>query len=443
MALRAISLFTNCGAGDLGYRRAGFRFDVLAELTQHRLEVAKLNHPGAIGIAGDLRKTLPDVIEAWRSAAGPDARPSLLAACPPCQGMSSARGDRGRQLDAAAGSRDPRNLLIQVVVQAAMTLKPRVIVVENVPAFLTRRVHHPQTGAPVSAAVLLVDQLSEYFAYPMVTDLADHGVPQTRKRCFLTLVHRSEAAIAVLDSKGMVPFPRPTHANAPITLASALNEMALPELDASTSNLSADPERPLHCVPVWDQRRYDMVAGIRSGSGGSAWANAVCTACGKSTPDADAMRCFACGAVLPRPLVREADGSIRFITGFRRSSYARMCPGRPAATITTASGRIGSDRTIHPWQTRVLSPLECQLLQTFPEGFKWGDTLARFGHTHIRAMIGEAVPPHFTAQHGRVLAALLTGRRPYRFMSSTDSRVEKAKRMLGSARDAATVLKAK
>ncbi|MCV7254633.1 DNA cytosine methyltransferase [Mycobacterium hackensackense] len=172
--------------------------------------------------------------------------------------------------------------------------------------------------------------------------------------------------------------------------------MALPKLDAGTPKLSADPERPLHFVPVWDQRRYDMVAGIRPGSGGSAWTNETCTACGKTTADVEAVSCFGFGQLLPRPLVRGADGNIRLITGFRRSSYARMSPGRPAATITTASGRIGSDRTIHPWQTRVLSPLECQLLQTFPVGFKWGDTLARFGHTNIRAMIGEALPPHFT-----------------------------------------------
>lgn len=30
--LRAVSLFSNCGAGDVGYRDAGFRFDVMAEL---------------------------------------------------------------------------------------------------------------------------------------------------------------------------------------------------------------------------------------------------------------------------------------------------------------------------------------------------------------------------------------------------------------------------
>src|SRR6476619_2305180 len=106
----AVSLFSNCGAGDVGYRQAGFRFDVMAELDPRRLEVCLLNHPGAVGVPGDLRETWPRVIEAYREQAG-EVIPALLAACPPCQGMSSARGDRGLENDADAGSRDDRNLL--------------------------------------------------------------------------------------------------------------------------------------------------------------------------------------------------------------------------------------------------------------------------------------------------------------------------------------------
>ncbi len=48
--LRAVSLFSNCGAGGVGYRNAGFRFDVMAELDPKRLDVCLLNHPGAEGV---------------------------------------------------------------------------------------------------------------------------------------------------------------------------------------------------------------------------------------------------------------------------------------------------------------------------------------------------------------------------------------------------------
>ena len=89
-----------------------------------------------------------------------------------------------------------------------------------------------------------------------------------------------------------------------------------------------------------------------------------------------------------------------------------MDPKMPAATVTTASGHVGSDRTVHPWENRVLSPLECALLQTFPRSFDWGDALRLWGHTDVCAMIGEAVPPLFTRKHGKVLASLLSGIAP-------------------------------
>src|SRR5258708_6667380 len=99
---RAVSLFSNCGAGDLGYLVAGFQFDVMAELDPRRLDVCLLNHAGALGLPGDLRRTWTRVVKAYRERAG-SRRPALLCACPPCQGMSSARSGKGRHDDADAG----------------------------------------------------------------------------------------------------------------------------------------------------------------------------------------------------------------------------------------------------------------------------------------------------------------------------------------------------
>ncbi|MGI8624579.1 MAG: DNA cytosine methyltransferase, partial [Solirubrobacteraceae bacterium] len=140
-SLPAVSLFSNCGAGDLGYARAGFSFEVLAELDARRLEVAGLNLPGAGLVDGDLRDTWPKVVREYHSRRGQEP-PALLAACPPCQGMSTARGGRGSEEDADAGSRDHRNLLVEVIAEVARELAPRVIVVGNVPAFFRRSVRH-------------------------------------------------------------------------------------------------------------------------------------------------------------------------------------------------------------------------------------------------------------------------------------------------------------
>jgi len=437
--LSAVSLFSNCGAGDLGYSRAGFEFDVMAELDPRRLSIASLNIPDAATVPGDLRETWPAVVEQYKGRRG-STPPALLAACPPCQGMSSARTGRGHGNDPDAGSRDARNLLVGVIAKVTHALAPRIVVVENVPAFLTRVVRHPKTGTPISAAALLERSLRQrYCLTPLITDLADYGIPQTRRRAFLCFVRRDEAGAASLAKKGRAPFPRPTHVpeygGDQTTLRQALKELDAGPLDARSTHLAG---AGMHAVPVWDRERYAMVAAIGKNSGAGAWQNDDCISCGEPAPE-DAATCAACGARLARPVVEDPSGTLRLVRGFRSSSYTRMHPDRPAATVTTASGHIGSDRTLHPWENRVLSPLECAYLQTFPSGFDWGNALEEWGSTNVRAMIGEAVPPGFTEIHGQVLTGVLTGRNRRPAISSSDGRVRRAAATLARADDAARV----
>jgi DNA (cytosine-5)-methyltransferase 1 len=425
--LRAVSLFTNCGAGDSGFAAAGFEFKVIAELREARLSVAALNHPAAIPVPGDLRRTLPDVVRAYRQAAR-GARPALLAACPPCQGLSSARGERGKEDDADAGSLDDRNLLVSVIADAARELKPRLVVVENVPAFMRRLVRHPHTNEAISAARYLIDTLHDYEVFPLLADLADFGVPQRRKRCFLTFIRRDEPALGLLRTHGRVPYPIPSHAERQVTVRDALADLHLPRLDSKTER-AARSDVPMHFVHVLPQSLYRMVATIPADSGLGAWANNQCLECSKLATDANAASCGLCGAALPRPIVVDSNGSLRLVAGFRRSSYTRMSPDEPASTITTASGRIGSDRTLHPSEHRVLSPLECLHLQTFSSEFQWGEALSSCGVTEVRAMIGEAVPPLFTHKHGQVLTSWLRGA-PADSMTRDDPRFVRAEKAL-------------
>jgi DNA (cytosine-5)-methyltransferase 1 len=347
--------------------------------------------------------------------------------------MSSAQSNRGMHKDAQAGSRDPRNLLVSVVVDAVKQLEPRVVVVENVPAFLRRRVEHPRTKKPVAAARLLADALSsQYRVFPFVSDLADYGVPQTRKRCFLTFIRSDEPAAGLLAARGLMPYPRPSHDESPISVVEALQGFS--RLNSCSARYASDIENELHCVPVLEPERYRMIAAIPKNSGRSAWENGTCRRCGRSTRDEERVRCSRCDELLLRPIVIDQEsGAPRLIAGFRASSYARLHPERPASTITTASGNVGSDRTIHPSEHRVLSVLECATLQTFPRDFRWGDAVGRRRHTKLREMIGEAVPPLFTRKHGRVIAAALRGKRPYGFLDAADVRATRASDALAAS----------
>jgi len=432
-SLDSISLFSNCGAGDIGFARAGFRFKVLAEIDERRLEVALLNHGDASGVAGDLRQTWRKVVATYREQCG-SVRPTLLSACPPCQGMSSARSSRGLESDAAAGSRDTRNLLVEVVAEVAREVRPRVVVVENVPAFLSRLVIDPASRQAVSAAALLIRLLqTDYRVFPFLTDLADYGIPQRRVRSFLTFIRRDEPAIKVLERADVVPYPLPPAQDAASnrkTLREALADLGAKPLDAMTPATARDETNPMHAVPVWgNSRQYRMVAAIPSGSGGRAWESSQCEKCGQVDVGPEDAVCPMCAAPLLRPVVKEEDGSYRLVKGFRTSSYTRMSPDTPAATITTASGHVGSDLTIHPFENRLLSPFECAYLQTFPDDFDWGEALEQWGTTFVRAIIGEAVPPKFTELHGRTLINLLEGKIS-ELAHETDARVLKAEKRL-------------
>lgn len=437
--MKAVSLFSNCGAGDLGYRQAGFQFDIMAELVPHRLSVSLLNHPSSFGVKGDLRKTWQEVVVRYNDVAKNEEL-SLLAACPPCQGMSTNNNDRGREDDPDAGTRDERNLLVGVIVNVANALTPKIIVVENVPAFLTRQVHHPETKLPTSAASWLISALRQnYSVFPILINLKHYGIPQSRKRAFLTFIRQDVPGLQWLVGEELTPYPVPPHDPAyngeePVSLRSAMQSFGLPSLDArsiETAHTTMEfANNKLHFVPVWNDRRYSMIAAIPPDSGNSAWENNKCLNCGEVTDNLDVAICSHCTQPLPRPIVKQKDGTYRLINGYRSSSYRRMSLDNPAATITTASGHMGSSRTIHPSENRVFSVLECALIQTIPQDFDWGDALETVGHTNVRAMIGEAVPPAFTHLHGNVLMSVLNEERIEGLLPRNDERCRKARKKI-------------
>jgi DNA (cytosine-5)-methyltransferase 1 len=410
--LPALSLFSGAGIGDYGYRSAGFRYCVLADLEPRRLAICRANHPGSVTVAGDLRETWHQVVKAYRRTCG-TASPALLTGMPPCEAMSWANSWTGADSRREFSS-DPRNSLALVLTRAAQRLRPRVIVLENVIGIFTTRVRDPELEKADTIAQLVVDRLPDYECWPATIQFANYGIPQRRQRALLTFIRRSEPAARALLHDGGSPYPPETHdrlgrfgKQSWVSARKFLGPPRFAVLDSSSAVASRDPNDPLHYVPVYDAQRYELIQRIPPHSGGSAYETDTCPSCDARNQPRDEGKCWACARPLwTRPIVVGPRGGTRLIVG-GKTAYRRMPSDLPVATVTTANGHIGSDSKIHPWENRLLSIRECEQAQTIPRTFRWPTPGPRGNAALLRGAIGDAIPPWFTFLHGRVIRNLL------------------------------------
>jgi len=188
-------LFCGCGGFSHGFWRAG-RFKTVFgnDVKQHALRTFQINHthdghePAVI--QNDIR-TVPDkqIIETLQ-AKGVGSLDCLLGG-PPCQGFSQMRrteGRRGSTIVRFGGynklDQDPRNDLVLRFLEIAAALNPKVIVIENVPQFLS----HYHDGKPGGIAQQVEEVLREagyQHVHCDILNAGDYGVPQLRERAFI------------------------------------------------------------------------------------------------------------------------------------------------------------------------------------------------------------------------------------------------------------------
>ena len=406
----AVSLFSGAGLSDLGYEMAGFQFVVQVDVDQRRVAIGADNFPKSTWFTRDVRGCEEEIAEAYRGSTS--QRLDLLAATPPCQGMSSSNPTRGKRQTAQAEALEWKNGLVLNLVPAALSLKPRIIVVENVRQVLTLTVSHNGTTGQI--VDLLQERLPEYELFSTVVNAADYGIPQIRRRALVVGIHRDEPWLEGLLSSDNVPWPKASHGETSasnvepwICLRWWLETMKYEPLDAKAKE-TARGTHPLHFVPAYAANRYRQISEIPAYSGRSAYDNDKCPSCGTQPVQKAKSHCAVCGSVMfNRPFVYR-NGEANLIKGFK-SSYRRMDPNRPSYTITTNSSHVGSDFKIHPWENRVLSALECADLQTVPRFYDWSRAYKNRTLYLIRNLVGEAFPPFLTYLHGKFLSQLLAG----------------------------------
>ena len=175
--MKGLSLFSGAGIGETYLSRIGIDIIVANELVERRAELYRKLHPDCAMVCGDISNAnvFSEIIEKSNGI-------EFMIASPPCQGMSVA--GKNRHQDTMV--EDERNFLITYVFKAIEQLKPKYIMIENVPALL--KIMLPHEGKLSSVLDILNDKFGkEYTIEGKVVDAADYGVPQTRLRAIIKM----------------------------------------------------------------------------------------------------------------------------------------------------------------------------------------------------------------------------------------------------------------
>ena len=252
--------------------------------------------------------------------------PLIMIGCAPCQGFSSHRKTHWDEED------DIRNSLVMSFAKVVHAVQPDVIIIENVPEFLSNRYWRYFSAAKKSF------EADGYIVKDSIYNAASFGVPQERFRSVVIAMKK----LFVLPSGFLVPEEYKTVRD------------AIGHLPAVAAGI-ADPSDPMHKSASHKQSTMDVI---------------------RQVPHNGGNRPFGVG---PKCLDR--------IKGFT-DVYGRLYWDKPSITITHYARNPASGRYTHPEQDRGLTAREAACLQSFPVGFEFMG-----GQDDIFRQIGEAVPP--------------------------------------------------
>lgn len=366
----AIDLFAGAGGLSLGLHQAGFDVLVGADSDGWAMETHAANLPG-LTWAGDLADPAHflQALDVWGIETV-----DLVAGGVPCQPFSRAGRSRIAKLveDGQRVAHDERADLWQSFIAVVERLRPKAVLVENVPDL-------PRWN---DGTVLIgfQESLSDlgYAVEARILDGFRFGVPQHRQRLILVGVaggRRHE-------------WPEPS--GEPISLEEAIRDLPVIPRAQRAEELPYDPSR------ISSPFQRTMRTGMRGGAG-----RVVHDHISRDVrpDDLEAFDLLEEGQTyvdLPEHLRRYR--SDVFTDKYKRLSWGELC-----RSITAHIAKDGY-WYIHPEQHRTLSIREAARVQTFPDDFRFAGT-----QTHRYRQIGNAVPPALGRVVGESMLATLAG----------------------------------
>jgi len=357
-----LDLFCGTGGFSHGFEQTGqFQVTAALDLLPDRVRTFSENHPAAEMFCADIQKFALNLIEPITP------QPHIVIGGPPCQGFSSIRPFR------TLTERDARNNLLESFAVAVDHFRPEWFVLENVVGLLTH-----QQGETFQALLHLFEQIG-YGVDWKILNAACYGLPQRRERLIL---------VGNRQGKKFV-WPEPTHMlpshlrsmagkkhdslmNMPLfgtPLPSAITVMEaihdLPEIAAGEHKINYRDDIELTDYELM-MRGHETELTLHEATAHSPHMLEIIKQAGNSRNE------------LPIGLTT---------SGFS-SSYSRLEPDIPSVTLTVNFVHPASNKCIHPYQHRALTPREGARLQGFEDAYRFMGT-----RTQIVKQIGNAVPP--------------------------------------------------
>ncbi|MCP4303575.1 MAG: DNA cytosine methyltransferase [bacterium] len=335
--VRIVDLFCGCGGLTLGVAQAanvsGYRVEIplAVDFDSAAISLFGANFPKADTRCVDVEE-LFDGNVGKRATRGEEELADRLGTVdylvggPPCQGHSDLNNHTRRD--------DPKNEYYVRMARAAEVLRPRAVLIENVPAVVHSRLDVVNASRDVLRS-------AGYAVSDRVVRLERLSVPQRRKRHVLIAVRDLRDADAIL--KGLEDASAPAH-----DLRWAIGDLSTVEEPTGTDRPPRASDENLERMR-WMLRNdvYDLPNRLRP-------------------------RCH-----------RDKEHSYR-------SMYGRLRWDLPAQTITSGFGSIGQGRYMHPEHPRALTPHEAARLQGFPDYFSF-DGISR--RAELATIIGNTAPP--------------------------------------------------